>query len=145
MINNNRYASCVIVVIPSFLFYSWVITRFLMRVTRQVPLVEQNCLPFRSIRVLHTVLCGFYVAQFSFFCVVFCRPVLSCCLCCFVVFCSWPSPFGHCIACPSLNVLWLLTLWYLSHTINEFINEFRTNLCSWLPELVQSAVWINTK
>jgi hypothetical protein len=94
--------------------HSWLITRFVTRVTRRVPHVLQELLTHKFTPVVSEV----HVGQSLVFCVVYCR--LS-----FVLLSSffWPLcclfffdlrlliiPFDHCIVCPSIYDFWLLLL-----------------------------------
>ena len=94
--------------------HSWLITRFVTRVTRRVPHVLQELLTHEFTPVVSEV----HVGQSLVFCVVYCR--LS-----FVLLSSffWPLcclfffdlrlliiPFDHCIVCPSIYDFWLLLL-----------------------------------
>ena len=63
------------------------ITRFVTRVTRQVPLVEQELFTIPEQLRLPSVYSGLDIARCLVFCVVFCR--------------SFFVPFGHCLFCLS--------------------------------------------
>ena len=130
--NDHRYFPLVVNT-SQFFPHSWLITRFVTRLTRRVPLVEQELLTlpehlssppvFSWVRVtLSLDLCVCFVdcclpfSNFSFGHCVVCSSSFGHC-----VFCS--SSFGHCVVCSSsfdhcvvcsssISRFWL-PLWYL--------------------------------
>ena len=117
--------------------HSWLITRFVTRVTRRVPHVLQELLTHEFTPVVSEV----HVGQSLVFCVVYCR--LS-----FVLLSSffWPlcclfffdlrlliTPFDHCIVCPSIYDFWLplgfFKCFWKNHT--EIMDRATTVDCDW--------------
>ena len=100
--------------------HSWLITGFVTRLTRRVPLVEQGLLTlpeqlrspqvFSQVRVTRSLaLCVCFVDH----CVSFCH--LS---------------FGHCVVCPSIYGFWL-PLWYLQTLLTMCFKSWNINMpCS---------------
>ena len=86
--------------VPSFL-RSWLITEFLTRYTRRMPLVEQELL---SLPEFTQVFGGVCVTRSG---LVLCVCFVDCCL----SFCRFS--FGHCVVCSSLIYRFRLPLWYL--------------------------------
>ena len=78
--------------------HSWLITRFVTRVTRRVSLVEHELITLTGVIALNLGL------KWCSCCAVF----SSLCGVLWVVVC----PFGHCVVCPSIYGFWL-PLWYL--------------------------------
>jgi len=90
--NDHRYVP--LVVNTSRLFpYSWLITGFVTGLTRQLPLVEQQLLPFLS---SPQVFSRVRVTRYLVLCVCFVDRCLSLC----------PYSFGHCVVCSSNYLLW---------------------------------------
>jgi hypothetical protein len=85
-------------VLSSFMTYH----RFVTRLTRQLPLVDRNCLPFRGTWV-HPGFSGVRVTRSLVLCVCFVDRCLS--------FCTFS--FGHCVVCSSSIYGFWLPLWYL--------------------------------
>jgi hypothetical protein len=115
-----RYVPLVVNTSRSFR-HSWLITRFVIRLTRQVPLVEQErtaypsgapefTLGFSGVRVIRSVVLGVY----------------------FVDRCLSFWSFGHCVVCSSLNYGFWLSLWYLQTLLTKKTYEprFRLNICN---------------
>ena len=80
--------------------HSLLITWFVTRITRLVPLVEQELLTLPEHISSITEFGGIRVTRSLFLCIMRCR---SLCV---------PFPFGHCDVCYSIYRLWL-PLWYL--------------------------------
>jgi hypothetical protein len=78
------------------------ITGFVSRLTRQVPLVEQDLLTLLEHLSLPPVFSGVCVIRSLVLCVCFVDRCLSFC----------PFSFDHCVVCPSIYGFWL-PLWYL--------------------------------
>jgi hypothetical protein len=107
----------------AILIGSWLITEFVTRLTRRVPLVEQELLTlpehlssppvFSGVRVTRSlVLCVCFVDRDLFLCILSCGHCVVCSsvfwpLCClffclFVIVLSVPLSFGHCVVCSSI-------------------------------------------
>jgi hypothetical protein len=71
--NDHGYVPLIVNTSRSFP-HSWLFTGFATRLTRRVPLVEQNCLPFRSTCIHPWFLVGSCYSIFSFMC-MFCRSL----------------------------------------------------------------------
>jgi hypothetical protein len=89
--------------------HSLLITGFVTRLTRRVPLVEQKRLTHPEHLSSPPVFCGVRVTLSLVLCVCFVDHCLS--------FCTFS--FGHCVVCSSIYRFWL-PLWYLEHLL--FIN-----------------------
>jgi hypothetical protein len=87
------------------------ITGFLIRVTKQVPLVEQELLTFPEHRSSSQVLCS---VIFSFLCVVLCRHNMS--------WSFWP--FVLFLLTIALSVLWFTVSDYLCGILTHFLIFF---------------------
>ena len=96
--NDQGYVSLVLITSRSF-SHAWLITGFVSRLTRRVPLVEQEPSLFRSTPVFSVV----RVTPSLVLCVMFIERCLSVC----------SFPFGHCVVCPSSICGFWLPLWYL--------------------------------
>jgi len=86
--NDHGYVPLVVNTFRSF-SHSWLITGFIIILTRQVPLVEQELLTIPEHRSLPTCVSGLRVARSLVLCVMFCRSLfvllsfffsLLCCL-----------------------------------------------------------------
>jgi hypothetical protein len=86
----------------TFVTHSWLITGFVTRLTRRVPLVEHELLTLPEHLSSPPVFKGIRVTRSLVVCVCFVERCLS-----FVLF-----SFGHCFVCPSIYVFWF-PLWYL--------------------------------
>ena len=75
----------------------------IFRLTRQMPLVEQELLTLPEHLNLPPVFSGVHVTQSLFLCVCFVDRCLF--------FCTFS--FGHCVVCSSLLFRFWLPLWYL--------------------------------
>ena len=88
--------------------HSWLITDFVTRLTRQVPLVEQELLTLPEHLSSPPTLKKVHVTRSLILCVCFEGRCLSFC------------PFlGHCVVCSSIYGLWL-PLWYLRFTDYDY-------------------------
>jgi hypothetical protein len=124
---------------------SWLISGFVIRLTRRVLIVEQEMITlpehlssppvFGGVRITRSlVLCLYFVDRF---------------LC----FCSFS--FGHCVLCPSIYGFWLL-LWYLQNLLKiyggqnpkfwicilipiflSFTNPYEISSCIWQTDLTE--------
>ena len=83
--------------------HSWLITRFVTRLTRRAPLVEQELPTLPKYLSSPPVFSGFCVTRSLVFCVCF---VVRCLLFC-------PFSFAHCVVCSSSIYRFWLPLWYL--------------------------------
>jgi hypothetical protein len=103
--------------------HSWLITGFVTRLTRQVPLVGQELLPFRSTWVHPRFLMGSFYSIFSFVC-MFCRSLFvllyffllaskDTCLCdrCKLIRENWLSVKVFSLSLWHLNVSWYILKW----------------------------------
>jgi hypothetical protein len=99
--NDHGYVPLVVNTSQSFP-HSWIITGFVSRLTRQVPLVEQDLLTLLEHLSLPPVFSGVCVIRSLVLCVCFVDRCLSFC----------PFSFDHCVVCPSIYGFWL-PLWYL--------------------------------
>ena len=78
---------------------SWLNSDFLTWITRQVSLVEEKCLPYRSTWVYtQFFLCSNYIIIVYLF------------------------SFGHCIVCSMVYGFWLPFLYHQAHTVSAFVN-----------------------
>ena len=112
--NDHGYVPLVVNTSRSFL-HSWLITRFVTRLTWPVPLVEQ-ALPILQEHMSWTlVFCGVRVTRSLVLCVCFVDRCLSFC----------PFSFGHCVVCPSLIYGFWLPLWYLQTLFNYVSLHYR--------------------
>ena len=108
------------------------------RLTRQLPLVEQQLLTLPEHMSSSPVFNGVRVTQSLVLCICFVDRCLS--------FCTFS--FGHCVVCSSLIYWFWLPLWYLQIdysvyiiTINSisYIIFYRQVMCPWLIQnLLQS-------
>jgi hypothetical protein len=83
--------------------HSWLVTGFITRLTRWMPLVEQELLTLPEHPSSPPIFCGVRVTQSLVLCVCFVDRCLSYC----------PFSYGHCVVCPSLIYRFWLPLWYL--------------------------------
>jgi len=103
--NDNGYVQLVVNTSRSFP-HSWLITRFVTRLTWWVPLVKQELLPLPEHVSSPPVFSGVHVTRSAVLCV--------CCLS-FCTFC-----FGHCVVCTSSIYRFSLPLWYLQTPFTTF-------------------------
>jgi hypothetical protein len=96
---------------------SWLVTGFVNRLTRQVPLVEQELLTLPEHLSSSQVFSGVCVTRSLFLCVCF---VVRC-----LFFCTFS--FGYCIVCSSSIYGFWLPLWYLQ-TLQCEIQISNTNI-----------------
>ena len=106
--NDHGYVPLVVNTCRSFP-HSWLITVFVTRLTRWVPLVEQKLSTLPEHLSSPLVFSGVHVTQSLVLCVCFVDHCLS--------FCNFS--FGHCVVCPSIYGFWL-PLWYLQ-TLLEYL------------------------
>ena len=99
--NDHGYVPLVVNTSQSFP-HLWIITGFVTRLTRQVPLVEQDLLTLLEHLSLPPVFSGVRVIRYLVLCVCFVDRCLSFC----------PFSFDHCAVCPSIYGFWL-PLWCL--------------------------------
>ena len=102
VINDHRYVPLVINTSRSFP-HSWLISRFVTRLTRRVPLMEQELQTFLEHMSSHPVFSGVRVTRSLILCVYFVDRCLS--------FCTFS--FGHWVVCSSSIYRFWLPLWYL--------------------------------
>jgi hypothetical protein len=113
--NYQGYVPLVINTSRSF-SHSRLITGFVARLTRRVPLVEQELLTLREHLSSPPVFCGVRVTRSLVLYVCFVDRCLS--------FCTFS--FGHCVICSSIYGFWL-PLWYLQTLLTVaifFISEY---------------------
>jgi hypothetical protein len=92
--------------------HSWLITGFVTRLTRRVPLVAQELLTIAEHPSSPQVFSGVSVTRSLVLCVCFVERCLS--------FCTFS--FGHCAVCSSsIYGFWLL-FWYLQTPLNELLS-----------------------
>jgi len=118
--NDHRYIPLVVSTSQSF-SHSWLITRFVTRLTRRVPLVEQELLTLPEHLSSPLVFSGVRVTRSLVLCVCFVDHCLSLC----------PFSFSHCVVCPSAIYWFWLFLWYLQTLLTEKKN----------PQLKLSLAW----
>jgi len=82
--NDNEYVALVVSYTWSF-SHSWIITGFVTRDTRRVPLVEQELPTLPEHLRLPPFFIGICVVRSSIFCVMFCRSLFA-----FLSFFFWP-------------------------------------------------------
>jgi hypothetical protein len=103
--------------------HSWLVTRFVIRITWWGPHVEQELLTFLEHLSSPWFFSGVCVTRSLVFCVMFCRSL-------FVLFL-----FGSCFVCPSIYGFWL-PLWYLQ-TFLRYMSHIRWKMstrdliCRW--------------
>ena len=100
--DTNDHGYVLLVVNRSF-SRSWLITGFVTRLTRRLPLVEQELLTLPEHLSLPPVLGGAHVTRSLVLYVCFVDRCLS--------FCTFS--FGHCVVCSSSIYGFWLPLWYL--------------------------------
>ena len=83
--------------------HSWLVTGFVTRLTRRVPLVEQELLTLPEPLSSPPVFSGVRVTRSLVLCVCFVDHCLS----------FYPFSFGHCVVCSSSIYGFWLHLWYL--------------------------------
>ena len=92
--------------------HSWLITGFVTRLTRRVPLVAQELLTIAEHPSSPQVFSGVRVTRSLVLCVCFVERCLS--------FCTFS--FGHCVVCSSsIYGFWLL-FWYLQTPLSELLS-----------------------
>jgi len=120
---------CVLCIIAQFI-HSCLITGFVTRLTRWLPLVEQELLTLPEHLSSPPIFSGVRVTRSLVLCVYFVDRCLSFC----------PFSFGHCVVCSSSIYGFWLPLWYLqtlligSNTVSQCQSSpFLINdLSSWL-------------
>ena len=100
--NDHGYVPLV-VSIPRSFPHSWLISGFVTRLTRRVPLVEQELFTLPEHMSSPAVFCGVHVTRSLVLCVCFVDRCLF--------FCTFS--FGHCAVCFSSIYEFWLPLWYL--------------------------------
>jgi hypothetical protein len=106
-------------------FVECFITGFVTRVTRRVPLVEQEQLTVPEHLCSRPVISGFRVNRSLFMC-MFCRSL-------FLSLCTFS--FGLCVVCSfSIYGLWL-PLWYLQIFLALVVSSMYNSLIPWLYQL----------
>jgi hypothetical protein len=122
--NDHGYVPFVVCIARSFP-HSWLITWFVTRVTRRVPLVEQE------LRTLPEHMSSLSLV----FCVVFCQPL--------IVFC--PFSFGsHCIVSPTSTYgLWLSLLYLQTLLMEEYGYNLpqKDNICWYSIDMSSACGW----
>jgi hypothetical protein len=104
--NEHEYAPLVVNSCRSFP-HLWLITGFVTRLTRRVPLVEQELLTLPGYLSLPSTFCG----------VLFTRSLVLCV--CFVDRCFCTFSFGHCVICSSSIYRFWVPLWYLQTLLTQ--------------------------
>jgi hypothetical protein len=112
--NDHGYVPLVVNTSRSFP-HSWLITRFVTRLTWPVPLVEQALPILQEHLSWPLVFSGVRVTRSLVLCVYFVDRCLSFC----------PFSFGHCVVCPSLIYGFWLPLWYLQTLFNYVSLHYR--------------------
>ena len=104
---------------PYFRFFShsWLITGFVTRLTRRVPLVEQELLTLPEHLSSSSIFSGVGVTPYLVICVFFVDRCLS-----FCTFC-----FGHCVVCSSSIYEFWLPLWYLRTPPTDIFDRKNNN------------------
>jgi len=111
--NDHGYVPLVVSTSRSFP-HSWLITGFVTRLTRQMPLVEQALLTLPEHPSSPLVFSGVNVTRSLVLYVCFVDPCLS--------FCTFS--FGHCVVCSSsIYGIWL-PLWYLQTLLIIILYSF---------------------
>ena len=119
--NDHGYVPLVVMTSRSFP-HSRLVTGFVTRLTRQVPLVEQELPTLPEQMSSPPVFSGVRVTRSLVLCVCFVDRCLS--------FCTFS--FGHCVFCSSSIYGFWLSLWYL-RTILTNILQIEEKLCRfWL-------------
>jgi hypothetical protein len=99
-----------------FFPHSWLITGFITRLARRVPLVEQELFTLLEHLSSPPVISGVRVTRSFVLCVCFVDRCLS--------FCTFP--FGHCVVCSfSIYGFWL-SLWYLQTLLKRIFEIFKS-------------------
>ena len=93
--------------------HSWLINGFVTRLTRRVPIVEQELFTLPEHLSSPPVFSGVRVSRSLVLCVCFVDRCLS--------FCTFS--FAHCVVCSSLYGFWL-PLWYLQTPLASFSGLF---------------------
>ena len=120
----NYHGYVPLVVSTSLSFpHSWLITGFVIRLSRRVPLVEQKPLTLPEHLSSPPVVSGDRVTRALLLCVCFVDRCLS----------FWPFSFGHCVVCSSTIYGFWLLLWYLQtllmhHTCTQLFSLPRSRL-----------------
>ena len=91
-----------------FFPHSWLISGPVTRLTRRMPLVEQELLTLPE-HLSYYAFSGVRVTRSLVLCACFVDRCLSFC----------PFSFGHCVVCPSIYGFWL-PLWYLRPVANHW-------------------------
>jgi hypothetical protein len=107
-----RICSLVVSISRSFP-HSWLITRFVSRLTRRVPLVEQELLTLPEHLSSHPIFSGVRVTRSLVICVCFVYRCLS--------FCTFS--FSNCVVCSSPIYRFWLPLWYLQTLLQVLWNQ----------------------
>jgi hypothetical protein len=110
----NWYVPLVVITSRSFP-HSWLITRFVTRLTRRVPLVEQELLTLTEHLSSPLVSSGVRVTRSLVLSVCFVDRCLS--------FCTFS--FGHCVVCFSTIYGFWLLLWYLQTLFVPYISRHK--------------------
>ena len=117
--------------------HSWLITGFVTRLTRRVPLVEQELLIFAGhLSSPPPIFSGVRITRSLVLCICFVDRCLS--------FCSFS--FGHCVVCSSSTYGFWLPLWYLQTLLPSEEHSFsyimtRTFQCDWWCTLCTIQHW----
>jgi hypothetical protein len=113
--NNHGYVPLVVNT-SRFFPHSWLITGFITRLARRVPLVEQELFTLPEHLSSPPVISGVRVTRSFVLCVCFVDRCLS--------FCTFP--FGHCVVCSfSIYGFWL-SLWYLQTLLKRIFEIFKS-------------------
>ena len=122
--NDHRFVSFVIITIQFFSF-SWLLTKFVTRITQQVPLVEKELFTLLEHLSSFPVFSGICVTQPLVFCEAFCRSLCVLFLLTIVLsvlwFAAFDYPFG--IFKLYLNKLFVFVL-MVKTTIGTFVVYF---------------------
>ena len=123
--------------------HSWLITGFVTRLTRRVPLVEQELLTLPEHLSSLPVFSGVHVTRYLVLYVCFVDRCLS--------FCTFS--FDHCVVCSSLIYGFWLPLWYLQTLLGYLvINSYKTAIVrvlflryGWINLLILFMFWLAYK
>ena len=105
--------------------HSWLITRFVTRLTRRMPLVEQELLSLPEHISSAPVYSGVRVTRPLDLCVCFVDHCLS----------FYPFSSGHCVVCSSSIYGFWLPLWYLQTLLLSSCNKLAANIEVYISQL----------
>jgi hypothetical protein len=113
----------------------WLITGFVTRLTRRVPLVELELLLFPDHLISSPVFSGVGVTPYLVICVFYCRSLFV-----LLYFFFWP------LCCLFFFDVWILiTLWYLRNPRTDIINKKNPNKTKTQRQNNTKIIYIETK